>query len=35
MRGKFVSGNTEIGMVKARYTPAAISVRMTKMMDLP
>src|ERR1700679_3039411 len=32
MRGKSVDGNTATGMEKARYTPAAISVRMTKMM---
>src|SRR5580704_14331941 len=32
IRGKSVDGNTATGMVKARYTPAAIRVRMTKMM---
>src|ERR1039458_6728559 len=35
MRGKFVSGKTETGMVSARYAPTAIRVRMTKMMGLP
>src|ERR1039457_172554 len=35
MRGKLVSGKTATGMVSARYTPTATSVRITKMMDLP
>ena len=34
MRGKFVSGKTEIGMVKARYPPIRASVIITKMIDL-
>ncbi len=35
MRGKFVSGNTDTGMLTARNAPTAISVRITKMMGLP
>jgi hypothetical protein len=33
-RGKFVEGNTETGMVKARYAPTNARVRMRKMIDL-
>src|SRR5579859_1709733 len=30
-RGKFVAGNTETGIVKARYIPSSPNVRMKKM----
>ena len=30
-RGKFVEGNTDTGMVKARYPPSRASVRIRKM----
>src|SRR5262249_20804796 len=33
MRGKLVSGKTEIGMVTARYTPSMAKVRMRKIID--
>src|SRR5579864_2983128 len=33
-RGKSVEGNTDTGMVKARYAPSRPSVRMTKMTGL-
>ncbi len=32
-RGKSVVGNTAIGMVKARYTPASARMRMRKISD--
>ena len=32
---KDVSGKTATGIVRARYTPTATSVRMTKMIGLP
>src|SRR4051812_37517761 len=34
-RGKSTSGKTATGTVVARYTPAATSVRITKMIGLP
>src|ERR1035438_9188176 len=33
-RGELVAGTTARGLVSARYTATATSVRMTKMMDL-
>ena len=33
-RGKLVCGNTEIGMVNARYAPAAARTRTRKTSDL-
>src|ERR1700722_6927212 len=35
IRGKSVSGNTEIGMPRARKTPAPISVTIVKMIGFP
>src|SRR5579884_2850758 len=35
MRGKSVEGKTAIGIVNARYAPAATSVRITNTIDLP
>jgi hypothetical protein len=33
MRGKFVDGKTDTGMVKARYPPSRASVRIKKITD--
>src|ERR1700751_1080350 len=33
MRGKFVEGNTDTGIVKARYPPSRASVRIRKITD--
>jgi len=34
IRGKFVSGKTETGMVNARYPPSSASVKIKKITDL-